>query len=67
VLRDSFGEISYDGSVGVEQIYDSEKQISRELIASNVPSRVIPGFRGTPAGIITISAPLKHSLSADGV
>lgn len=32
-----------------------------------VPSRLIPGFRGTPAGMRTISAPDKHSLSPDGV
>lgn len=24
------------------------------------PSRVIPGFRGTPAGMRTISAPVRH-------
>jgi hypothetical protein len=33
----------------------------------NVPSLVIPGFLGTPAGMRTISAPVKHSLSPDGV
>ena len=29
------------------------------------PSRVIPGFRGTPAGISTISAPLNASFSPE--
>lgn len=35
--------------------------------SSNIPSRVIPGFLGTPAGIKTTSAPVKASLRAVGV
>ena len=31
------------------------------------PSRVMPGLRGTPAGIRTISLPERHSARADGV
>jgi hypothetical protein len=33
----------------------------------NSPSRVIPGFRGTPAGITTTSAPERAALRPDGV
>ena len=31
------------------------------------PSLVMPGFRGTPAGMRMTSEPVKHSLSPDGV
>ena len=34
---------------------------------TNVPSRVIPGLRGTPAGMRTISEPLRASARPDGV
>lgn len=32
-----------------------------------LPSRVMPGLRGTPAGMRTISAPLRASARPDGV
>jgi len=38
-----------------------------EGFGENIPSRVMPGLRGTPAGIKMTSAPVKHSLSPDGV
>ena len=47
-----------------------EVVVSNELrteMGENIPSRVMPGLRGTPAGIRTMSAPSKHSLSPDGV
>jgi len=37
------------------------------LHCSYVPSRVMPGLRGTPAGITTISAPLSASARPEGV
>ena len=32
-----------------------------------IPSRDMPGFRGTPAGISTTSAPVRASRSPEGV
>lgn len=34
---------------------------------ANVPSRVMPGLRGTPAGMRTMSDPSRASLRPDGV
>lgn len=39
--------------------------IGCELIES-LPSRVMPGFLGTPAGMMTTSAPVRQSFNADG-
>ena len=56
-----FGKVADDGGVGVEEVY--AKQISLHCECSIciqcIPSRVMPGFRGTPAGTRTISAPVR--------
>lgn len=67
VLSGGLGQIADDGGVGVEKIYfcQSSKNISRVHIV--VPSRVMPGLRGTPAGMRTISAPLRASARPEGV
>jgi hypothetical protein len=41
--------------------------LSKSAVFPSIPSRVMPGFRGTPAGMRTTSAPVKASLSPDGV
>jgi len=64
------GQITDNGGIGVEKICC---QLARcilndgQIIQLNLPSRVMPGFLGTPAGIMTISAPLRQSLRSDGV
>jgi len=44
-----------------------ESRLSIFLGTISVPSRVMPGLRGTPAGMRTISAPFKHALMPSGV
>ena len=39
----------------------------KHLVEFIIPSRVMPGFLGTPAGIKTTSAPDRASLSPEGV
>ncbi len=64
----SLRQVADDGSIGVEQICpSSELGIIMGVSSSSVPSRVMPGFRGTPAGMRTTSAPFKASLKPDGV
>ena len=64
VLGDGFCEVAHDGGIGVEQIYRIDCQLHSYSSSSDLrisPSRVIPGFLGTPAGIKTISAPVNAS------
>jgi hypothetical protein len=63
VFRTCLGEVSDDGGVGVlqgsgrlDEFWNSGLCAG---ILTNKSSRVIPGFRGTPAGMTTISAPLR--------
>ena len=41
--------------------------VNASAVTESIPSRVIPGFRGTPAGIKTTSAPLSASLRPEAV
>ena len=65
---DGFGEVTDDGRVGVEEVY--RLRLSGDIAGigkprlggleqGDLPSRVMPGFRGTPAGMRTISAPVR--------
>jgi hypothetical protein len=68
VLSAGLGQIADDGGVGVEEIWGrTVSQCSATRCLWNLPSRVIPGLRGTPAGMTTISAPVRASLIPSGV
>ena len=64
VLGHTFGKVPDNGGVGVEKIYHIVRpqfNLSESYTKFPIPSLVIPGFLGTPAGISTISAPLNAS------
>ena len=67
-VSSGLGEVADDGSVGVEEVcqlvsfMSVQSQPEREKI---IPSRVMPGLRGTPAGMRTTSEPLRASLRPD--
>lgn len=68
MLSSSLGEVADDGGIGVEQVCNSSDLRGIESLALDyLPSRVMPGLRGTPAGMRTISDPFKHSFNPDGV
>lgn len=54
-IGSSFCQVSHNGRVGVEQIcmcFSSRK--SAQTFVLSIPSLVIPGFLGTPAGITAL-------------
>jgi hypothetical protein len=67
VVSGGLGQVADDGGVGVEQVWQMLMQISRDKSIPCLPSRVMPGLRGTPAGMTTISAPLRASARPEGV
>jgi hypothetical protein len=69
VLSGGLGEVADDGGIGVEQVCGLVNgALPATSLASGVlPSRVMPGLRGTPAGMTTISAPLSASARPEGV
>ena len=62
-----FGEVSNDRGVGIEKVCRwsllegilSYGRVLEMRERSALPSRVMPGFLGTPAGMRTISAPVR--------
>ncbi len=67
MLCRGLGKITNDGSVCVEEIYGMLASPLSNQATLEAPSRVMPGLRGTPAGMRTISAPDKASFRPDGV
>lgn len=67
VFGGGLGQIADDGSVGVEEVWQRQDLQLGQITSSSVPSRLIPGLRGTPAGIKTISLPLRASARPVGV
>lgn len=60
VLSSGLGQIADDRGVGVEKIYACVNCRSFDVwCCGRLPSRVMPGLRGTPAGMRTTSAPLR--------
>jgi hypothetical protein len=67
VLSGGLGQVADDGGVGVEQVCATISCVTTIVLLLCVPSRVMPGLRGTPAGMTTISAPLRASARPEGV
>jgi hypothetical protein len=69
VLCGGLGQVADNGGVGVEEICTTSAAVDKLLDGAeySIPSRVMPGLRGTPAGIRTISAPLRAWPRPEGV
>jgi hypothetical protein len=67
MLSGGLGEVADDRGVGVEQVCVILTHASFVGSIRSIPSRVMPGLRGTPAGMTTISAPLRASARPEGV
>jgi hypothetical protein len=68
VVSGSLGQVADNGGVGVEQVCAILVCVTFQKTSQLcLPSRVMPGLRGTPAGMTTISAPLRASARPEGV
>lgn len=67
VVGGGLGQVADDGGVGVEQVWANVSRSTCEHTVVVIPSRVMPGLRGTPAGMRTISEPLRASARPVGV
>ena len=66
VVSGGLGQVADDGGVGVEEILPLSAVCHLRRFQC-LPSRVMPGLRGTPAGMRTISAPLRAAARPEGV